>query len=237
MVKLIAFMQGKEHVERAKFQHHCLQEFAPRWLANDRTVQGLVLNQVDVVPAHMPWQRPGELLPIPADPPYDTVIESWFETADHALAGTSRLVSELSERCNRVDIFRATEWIEKDRPCPAVIGQTPGVKYLSMCTFHDDLPDSAAQRSWGLHVPLALRVHAGVAKYVRNWVEQARSPVPAKVQGIVELHFDSITDLEQRWFDSDRGRAEIIQDVGHFLKGAVRMFTTEHILRVQKFLK
>ena len=83
-----------------------------------------------------------------------------------------------------------------------------------------------------MHVPLALRVHAGVAKYVRNWIEEPLSPTTAQTRGIVELHFDSITDLEQRWFDSERGRAEIIQDVGHFLKSAVRMFTTEHLLRV-----
>ena len=231
MTKLIAFVQGFAYEERAKFQDYCLQEFAPRWLAEDGTMQGLVVDLVDVVPEHMPWQRPGELSPIPADPPYDAVIEAWFETADQARDANRWLLAELSERRAKLDVFRTTEWIEKDRPAPAGHGRSLGIKYMSQCTFHDDLPDSAARRSWDIHVPLALRVHVGVAKYVRNWVEEPLSPVTGKVQGIVELHFDNISDLEQRWFDSERGRAEIVQDVGHFLKGAVRMFTTEHILR------
>lgn len=235
MTKLIAFMKGRSHDERVKFQDYCLQEFAPRLLAQDSSIQGLVVDLVDVVPAHMPWQRPGELAPIPVDPPYDAAIEAWFETADQARDAARWLVAELSGRCARLDVFRTTEWIEKHRPVPTVHGRSPGVKYISQCTFHGDLPDSAARRSWGLHVPLALRVHVGVSKYVRNWVEEPLSPVTGKVQGIVELHFDSIIDLEQRWFDSECGRAEIIQDVGHFLKGAVRMFTTEHILRAPQY--
>lgn len=36
--------------------------------------------------------------------------------------------------------------------------------------------------------------------------------------------------MEQRWFGSDDRRAEIIQDIGHFLHSGVRLYTSEHVL-------
>jgi hypothetical protein len=65
---------------------------------------------------------------------------------------------------------------------------------------------------------------------VRNWVDEAISSDKTEVRGIVELHFETMVDLETRWFDSDHGRDRIIHDVGHFLKNAVRMFTGEYVL-------
>lgn len=37
--------------------------------------------------------------------------------------------------------------------------------------------------------------------------------------------------MEQRWFGSDYRRAEIIQDIGHFLHSGVRLYTSEHVLK------
>jgi hypothetical protein len=123
-----------------------------------------------------------------------------------------------------------TEWVEKDLQPSMRDERSPGVKYIALCAFHDDLTDVGAKRSWAQHVGLALAVHVGASKYVRNWVDEAISASSTEVRGVVELHFKTMGDLEMRWFDSDRGRDQIIQDVGHFLKNATRMFTSEYVL-------
>lgn len=231
-MKLMAFAQGQIGMDRSQFQQSCLSDLGPAWLKADPSLRRLVVNLLDVRPGKMPWQRPDEeIAPPGADkPPYDAVIEAWLDSAEQARAASQWLTKHLGGTCSKLDVFGVTEWIEKDRTPPAGRGTSPGVKYISQCSFHDDLPDSAAQRSWQVHVPLALRVHVGVSKYVRNWVEERLSSNTGSTRGIVELHFDSMQDLEQRWFASEHGKAEITHDVRHFLKGAVRMFTTEHIL-------
>lgn len=232
--KLMAFARAATTSDRSELQSFVLARFAPRWMASDASVLQLFADIVGPVPEGMPWRRPDEASPVPDEQPYDVVIEAWFETRAEALAAADRLPQALGQELAALDCFVVDEFIEKERPVPAGIGQTPGLKYIGLCSFHDDLPDSAARRSWKQHVGLALVVHAGMAKYVRNWVEEAPAVSPAlqDVRGIVELHFDSLSDLQQRWFDSDRGRQEIIQDVGHFLKGATRMFAVQHVLEI-----
>jgi hypothetical protein len=86
------------------------------------------------------------------------------------------------------------------------------VKFLSLMTFHDDLPSATARRLWAHHAPLALRVHVGMARYVRDWVEElspAELPVP-RFHGIAELHFPSVQAMTEHWFDSEAGRAAIV---------------------------
>lgn len=105
----------------------------------------------------------------------DVVVEAWSASRDATRLAAGFLKTELAARCRKLEIFGTTEWVKKNRAVPTTHGRSPGVKYIARCYFHDDLPESAAQRSWNLHVPLALRVHVGVCKYVRNWVEE---PLP-----------------------------------------------------------
>ncbi|MCS6933435.1 MAG: EthD domain-containing protein [Acetobacteraceae bacterium] len=128
---------------------------------------------------------------------------------------------------------RVSETVEKDGLARPPGRPAPGVKFLSLLRFHADLPPPAARRLWAHHAALALRVHVGMARYVRDWVEEA-SPGPSPVgpfQGIAELHFPSQEAMLTRWFDSEAGRAAILHDVGHFLAGATRLYTTEHVLK------
>jgi hypothetical protein len=229
-MKIMAFAKARSFEEREKFQSSCLEHFSPEWRPLEMQVKRLVVDLVDVTPGHMPWQRPGEATPVAAIPPYDAVIEVWFATGEEARKAAIVLMEELDDQCQPIDVLMVTEHVEKNWPVPAKAGRSPGIKYISLCSFHDDLPASAAKRSWKQHVPLAVKVHVGVSKYVRNWVEEPLSGDSTPVNGVVEMHFATMDDLEQRWFDSDRGRDEIIQDVGHFLKGAQRMFTTEYIV-------
>ena len=106
----------------------------------------------------------------------------------------------------------------------------PAIKNLALIQFHGDLPDSAAQRSWAQHAKLASIVHTGAGRYVRNWVE-ARAPDEPPIRGIVEIDFATLPDLTDRYFGVPGGMERIIQDTGHFVQKATRLYMQEEKLR------
>src|SRR5690606_23798827 len=122
---------------------------------------------------------------------------------------------------------RAT--VEKDEH-PVVEGETSsGVKYLGVLEFHADLGPDAGQRLWAHHARLGLRVHLGMSRYARHWVTSSLGAAPPAV-AISELCFETEEDLVSRFFDSDRGRDEILHDTGHFIARGHRFYTHETVL-------
>lgn len=64
-----------------------------------------------------------------------------------------------------------------------------------------------------VHAPLALRHHIGMSRYVQHVVVEAADE---SVDGIAELHFPSVRDLSDRFYDSDEGVRAIATDVARF---------------------
>ncbi len=221
----MTFYKARAGRERAGFRSWFLHDYSKRLLEPPYAGRCIV-NLVDVTPAKFPWQRPGEAEPIPAVPAYDVVSELWLESGMRP-----QWPPGLNGWCEAPHGYVVSETVEKDRQAVAPGERSPGAKYIALCLFHDDLSPAAAQRRWSHHVGLALRVHVGMSKYVRNWVAGQLGDAAPRAQGIVELHFPTLVDLEERWFESDAGRAQITQDVGHFLKSGNRMFTSEYVLR------
>jgi hypothetical protein len=103
-----------------------------------------------------------------------------------------------------------------------------GYKLMRGLFFFPDLPDSAVRRSWKHHQQLAVRVHTGLARYACIWVNRSLTPGAPPIQGVSVLHFPSVEDMRENYFDSARGRSEIIHDIGHFIsRGTSRVFTKE----------
>jgi uncharacterized protein (TIGR02118 family) len=69
------------------------------------------------------------------------------------------------------------------------------------------------------HVPLALRHHPTMRRYVVNVVEGGDGEAPP-LDSIGELWFDTLADYEERLYDSPEGRRIIGADVAGFLGGA-----------------
>src|SRR5439155_21306956 len=69
------------------------------------------------------------------------------------------------------------------------------------------------------HVPLALRHHPTLRRYVVNVVEDTRGPAPP-LDSIGELWFDTLADYRERLYDSPDGARVIARDVGGFLGSA-----------------
>ena len=69
------------------------------------------------------------------------------------------------------------------------------------------------------HVPLALRHHPTMRRYVVNIVEGSLDDAPS-LDSVGELWFDSLADYEERLYDSPDGRRIIAADVARFMGGA-----------------
>jgi hypothetical protein len=229
MAKHRVFLAAPPGLVRDRFRRRILNEVAPAVLAAAPGLAAASACLVDATPATPPWQRPGEPT-APADPPFDAVLDLWG--AGTALGAALACLAERLLDAPRASA-RVAETVVKDELPRPPHRAAPGVKFLSLMTFHDDLPSATARRLWAHHAPLALRVHVGMARYVRDWVEElspAELPVP-RFHGIAELHFPSVQAMTEHWFDSEAGRAAIVHDVGHFLARATRLYTTEHVLK------
>jgi hypothetical protein len=228
MEKHRLFLAAPPGSDRTAFRTRMLAEVAPALLAAAPGLAALSVDLVDATPAVPPWQRPGEAA-APVEPDFDAVFDLWGEAdaLDAALSFLDARTTGLARASARV-----AETVEKDalaRPP----GRAPGVKFLSLMRFKADLPEPVAQRLWAHHAGLALRVHVGMDRYVRDWVTSLAPdalPVP-RFHGIAELHFPSVEAMTARWFDSEAGRDAIVHDVGHFLERATRLYTTEHVLK------
>lgn len=226
-MKFRAFLRAPDGVTRADFRAHMLAEVGPRLLAAAPGLTGLSLHLVDATPEVLPWQRPGES-PAPTDGPAFDVGVEWRVGA---AADAAPVVAVLrAVPAGTFTAVRVAEVLEKDQEIRRRGRRTGGVKFLSLMRFHADLVPLGARRSWHIHAPLALKVHAGMSRYVRDWVEEVLVSGGPGFHGIAELHFPSVETMMTRWFDSEEGRAAIIHDVAHFLEGSTRLYTTEHVL-------
>ena len=73
-------------------------------------------------------------------------------------------------------------------------------------------------RHWTeVHAPIALEHHIGLAGYTQNVVRATYTPGGAGIDGVAELRFRSRTDFEDRFYDSDEGKAVIRADVKKFI--------------------
>jgi uncharacterized protein (TIGR02118 family) len=105
------------------------------------------------------------------------------------------------------------------------------VKLVFLCRRRGDVSHAEyVERLLGGHVPLALRHHPTLRRYVVNIVDGTQGAVP-ELDSIGELWFDSLADYEHRLYDSPAARDVIARDVGEFLGGAEAYATVEHVQR------
>ena len=157
-------------------------------------------------------------------PPYSAAIV----TDDFHLAAET--MRDMLEWVDLSHSYRVTRTIVKDDGRVAAGLPSCGIKYLRGLAFHDDLPDSAIRRSWANHANLAVDVHIGASRYVQWWVDEKLTEGAPHIGGVAELHFATVEDLEERFFDSPRGAKEIVQDLGHFIAGGPpRLFASDFV--------
>jgi uncharacterized protein (TIGR02118 family) len=103
------------------------------------------------------------------------------------------------------------------------------VKLVFLCRRRSDIThDRYTDLLLSGHVPLALKHHPAMRRYVVNIVEQTPAGWDA-LDSIGELWFDSLDDFRDRLYDSPAGRQIVERDVARFMGGADAYVTTEHL--------
>lgn len=163
------------------------------------------------------------VLPGDAPAPWDAVVELWTSSATLAPA----LLDELRAGSARWAAYRVTEMVEKE------VGTspgwpTPGIKMIVPWFGRPDVTRAEQRRHWDEHVPLANRIHVGVSRYVRNWVE-ARLPSDAPDYGGIAMQsFPTLADLQERLFDAPASVQVILDDVAEFIADHVALTVAEY---------
>lgn len=105
------------------------------------------------------------------------------------------------------------------------------VKLVFLCERRPDLThEEYVLRLLEGHVPLALRHHPTLRRYVVNIVDDTRGEAPP-LDSIGELWFDSLADFRERLYDSAEGERIVARDVAGFMGHASTYVTVEHVQR------
>ena len=118
----------------------------------------------------------------------------------------------LSVLGRRVWAWRVTEHV------PKIGTQSCAVAMVSLMRRNPSLDHDEFVAHWTeRHAPLALRRHVGLADYRQYVVDETLTAETPEIDGIAVLGFATRADFDDRFFDSDAGRAEILDDVARFM--------------------
>lgn len=134
-------------------------------------------------------------------------------------------LDDTPERDALYDVAREVEvWrVDPHRPITGTVPAGTAVKMVSFVRRAEGLTHEQFVRHWTeIHAPLARRHHPGLADYTQNVVRRAFTPGGEQVDGIAELRFANRADFEERFYDSDAGRAAIREDVARFIAAPSR---------------
>ncbi len=225
-MNFMVFVRASQDRPARDFQAWYLQAFAPSLAERHPEIGRHVVNLTEPGP---------EELRLPHDSPdpndrYDVVAQLACTPAGfNAAFATMR--AELAIWADVLHAYRVSDTVVLDKE-PAPPGSLRGFKLLRELLFHEDLSDAAAKRCWAHHARLALKVHVGMTRYVQHWIEERLSPGSPPVRGISELYFPTREDLVQRYYESPRGRDEIVHDTAHFIERRLpRVYSREHVLK------
>jgi uncharacterized protein (TIGR02118 family) len=142
--------------------------------------------------------------------PLDVLVALGLEHA-HSLDDLPER-DELYHVAHEVNVWRV------DVHHPIVATEPTTVKMASLVSRKPGLTHEQFARHWTeQHAPLARKHHVGLADYTQNVVRRAFTPGGGDVDGIAELRFRTRADFEERFYDSDEGKAAIWEDVSRFL--------------------
>ncbi|MBB4633838.1 hypothetical protein [Sphingosinicella soli] len=213
-MKITAFAQAPEGTDSADYKQWYLQSFAPS-LLKSLPLDGLAVNVIRRAEAL--YEGAG------APPIADIYSEFWFP--DDLLLPLAEIMPTMGTQ----QAFEVDERVEK-----AVLERRPGVmegiKLLSPLYPVGDAPTDQSIGYWDLHVPLALRVHAGMTRYVRDIVVRPLNGA-SPIFGIASLHFPSDDAVRDEFFDSPDSIPVHAADLARFVGSVVPMSAISHVLQ------
>ena len=213
--------------DSSSLRQWCLSTLAPHMTAHAE-IQRLIVNLAQANP--LPELYSGESL---EGDDFDVVLQCWVPDLSVWRDAFEALDTELAERCAKRFDYCITDFsVKQDDGVYEQGTPSPGYKLMRGLVFHDDLGPAAVRRQWAHHAQLAVRVHVGMTRYVRHLVDEPLTPGAPAIGGFSELYFPSLEAMRDRYFDSPRGKDEIVHDLGHFIaSGSKRFYGQEYRIK------
>lgn len=227
-MKFTTFVAAAEDDDVASFQTWFNAEYRPLFASLAGAYGASVLRVSRPAPAGARTRRGNA--DDPAHRSWHAVHESWFPTSEDFRRTARVLEAELHGRRAHWVSYRVTPLLEKDpRFAEAgAQGRRPALTYVTPVSWLPGLPATEARRHWDEHVPIALRVHASLTKYERNWVDEVVSwssgVVP--VDAYADFSFNSLEDWE-RFFPDEAASLEITRDIANFIGSGSGIFLSD----------
>lgn len=233
MVKYFTAMTAKANQDPAQFRHWFLREHAAQVLMHCPALRRYIVNLAEPAPAID--YGPGYF-----SRRYQVVTELSFDSPEDfsdrnrlydSAASARALESALEERVGESFTYRVTEYIEKDAH-PVLLGErTPGVKMIPFIGWKEGLSEREGRLSWEVHGPLALSIHAGFSKYVRNVVEEIITPDAPRYGGIGILQFLTHHDAAHRLLPTPDAARIIAWDIARWIVIHEQFDCAEYVLK------
>lgn len=226
MVKLVFLCRRRPDLTHERYADLLLRGHVPIALRHHPTMRKYVVNVVE-------GRRAGaeEL---------DSIGELSFDSLDDfrarlydSDAGRAIVEADVAGFMGGAHAYVTREHVQKGPVTTAPLGaRSPGVKIVGLVRRSDGMSHEAFVAHWlERHVPLALRHHPGLHKYVTNVVETRLGDAP-EWDGIAELHFPSLEAMRTRFFDSPEGERVIRDDMRRFIGHTWGYDVAEHVERV-----
>jgi uncharacterized protein (TIGR02118 family) len=207
-------------------------------LSHDEYVERLLRGHVPIALRHHPTMRRYVVNIVAETPPGEEQLDSIGELSFDSLEdfrtrlydspeGQTVVQRDVSAFLGGAHAYATTEHVQKATALAVPLGQrSPGVKLVCPLLRRAGMSHQAFVDHWlGRHVPLALRHHPGLTKYVTNVVDERLSPAGEAWDGFAELHFATRGDWRQGLFDSPEGERIVREDIARFIgkTGAYRV--------------
>jgi uncharacterized protein (TIGR02118 family) len=155
----------------------------------------------------------------PAEQPPDVrAVVAWWGDAEPDTDSLRALAPG-----GHVDAYRVEEHVQIDPQLEGGLHPAPGDEPPGLCrlVFVRRAPaitrEQMAAHWVERHTPIVHRHHPGFWGYTQNVVESGLTPDAPEVDGVAEMRFRSVTDLRERFYDSDEGKRVVADDVVRFL--------------------
>ena len=227
MPKLVFLCRRRPDIGHDRYVDLLLRGHVPLALRHHPTMRTYVVNVVEGLRAGAePLDSIGEL----GFDALDDFHERLYDSDD----GRRAIERDVAGFMGGAHAYVTTEHVQKSASAPPRLGErTPGVKIVGLVRRPDGMSHEAFVEHWlERHVPLALRHHPGLCKYVTNVVDARLGDAP-DWDGIAELHFPSHDAMRTRFFDSPEGERAIREDMPRFIGRTWGYDVAEYVQRVR----
>jgi uncharacterized protein (TIGR02118 family) len=211
MPKLVFLCRRRPDLTHERYAELLLRGHVPIALRHHPTMRAYVVNVVE-------GRRAGaEELDSIGELTFDS-LDDFRERLYDSDAGRKIVEADVAGFMGGAHAYVTREHVQKRPAADAPLGtRSQGVKIIGLVRRPDGMTHEAFVEHWlERHVPLALRHHPGLHKYVTNVVEARLGDAP-DWDGIAELHFPSVEAMRTQFFDSPDGERIIREDMPRFI--------------------